>query len=472
MLNDPDLQPNAAINRWIQGILLFTFELVHVPAKNHKGPDALSRRTLAEGEKAVSDDDSWLDGIALLTFFPTLKTTKNPIDPDRPTTNLQVPITSSLSFATRIAQEEMLKDIEHFLRTLETPRFPDLQKKRRFLAKATDFIVKEEKLFKRNGNRPPLLVIFTPERKLSILRQAHEELGHRGFQAVYEILRHRFFWPHMRADVHHHVQSCHECQVRSLKRTEIPLTISTPIKLFSKIYVDIMHMPTSIDKKVCIVAARDDLSGVCEVKALSNKTAEELRVFFWEQIYCRYGAPEHVITDNGSEIKGVFKVLLKRLGIPHIKITPYNHHANGVVERGHFTIRESLVKACQTAGIPINRWPEKLAEVAFADRITISRTTGFLPYQLLHGTDPLLPLDLAEATFLVEGFHAGMSHSELVALRTRQLSKHPDDVARAARILKKARFESKEQFEKRFIHRLSRDTYEKGEIVLVRNTQI
>ena len=32
MLNEPDLQPNAAINRWIQGILLFDFKLVHVPA--------------------------------------------------------------------------------------------------------------------------------------------------------------------------------------------------------------------------------------------------------------------------------------------------------------------------------------------------------------------------------------------------------------------------------------------------------
>jgi len=30
MLNDPDLQPNAAINRWIQGILMFDFALVHV----------------------------------------------------------------------------------------------------------------------------------------------------------------------------------------------------------------------------------------------------------------------------------------------------------------------------------------------------------------------------------------------------------------------------------------------------------
>ncbi|ETW76901.1 hypothetical protein HETIRDRAFT_243027, partial [Heterobasidion irregulare TC 32-1] len=44
MLNSPDLQPNAAINRWIQGILLFDFTLVHVPAERFKAEDALSRR--------------------------------------------------------------------------------------------------------------------------------------------------------------------------------------------------------------------------------------------------------------------------------------------------------------------------------------------------------------------------------------------------------------------------------------------
>ena len=41
MLNNPDIQPNATINRWIAGILLFDFKLVHVPGATH-GPDGLS----------------------------------------------------------------------------------------------------------------------------------------------------------------------------------------------------------------------------------------------------------------------------------------------------------------------------------------------------------------------------------------------------------------------------------------------
>jgi hypothetical protein len=36
MINNPDLQPNASINRWIAGILLFDFQLVHVSGERHR----------------------------------------------------------------------------------------------------------------------------------------------------------------------------------------------------------------------------------------------------------------------------------------------------------------------------------------------------------------------------------------------------------------------------------------------------
>ena len=67
MLNNPDLQPNAAINRWIQGILLFDFQLQHIPGDKHKGPDALSRKepTEEDWEEAELDEDR-LDDLALL----------------------------------------------------------------------------------------------------------------------------------------------------------------------------------------------------------------------------------------------------------------------------------------------------------------------------------------------------------------------------------------------------------------------
>jgi transposase InsO family protein len=465
MLNEPDLQPNATINRWIQGINLFTFELVHVPADKHRGPDALSRRPLAEGETIETEDDTWLDDIALMAIVSN----KNllPFSEEKESL-VHLSSEETICFTTRNKQEETIQSIYEFHSENKIPTFDKLQSQKRFLNKCGEFFIKESRLYKKNGTRPPLLVVTEPKHKYSILLHAHENLGHRGTFSVHEVLKKRFYWPRMRTDVYHHVKSCHECQIRSLKRLEIPLTISAPTILFAKVYIDIMHMPNAHGYKY-IVAAKDDLSGTTEAAPLKNATANNLAKFFWECIYCRYGAPIQAVTDNGSEVKEAFEQLLERLGIPQIRITPYNHHANGVVERGHFIIREALLKTCKDK---ISQWPEYLAEIVFADRVTVNRVTGFSPYQLLHATDPILPLDIAEATFLVEEFRSGISTERLLELRARQIAKHPEDVARAAETLQKARFTSKKQFEQRFIKRLTKAIYEPGELILLRNTQV
>jgi hypothetical protein len=62
MLNNPDIQPNATINRWIAGILLFDFKLVHVPAIHHTAADGLSHRLPAPEDPPETDDfEEWID---------------------------------------------------------------------------------------------------------------------------------------------------------------------------------------------------------------------------------------------------------------------------------------------------------------------------------------------------------------------------------------------------------------------------
>ncbi|KXN89133.1 hypothetical protein AN958_06153 [Leucoagaricus sp. SymC.cos] len=68
MLNKPDLHPNAVMNQWILVILMFDFELVHIPGAKHKGPDSLSRWRIAEamGEESgegVEEAEDWVDEV-------------------------------------------------------------------------------------------------------------------------------------------------------------------------------------------------------------------------------------------------------------------------------------------------------------------------------------------------------------------------------------------------------------------------
>jgi hypothetical protein len=78
MIRAPDIQPSAAENRWIQGILRYDFEVIHVPGERHKGPDALSRRPpteseLEEAEIIDSDDDM----VALVRSALVLQTNRS-----------------------------------------------------------------------------------------------------------------------------------------------------------------------------------------------------------------------------------------------------------------------------------------------------------------------------------------------------------------------------------------------------------
>jgi len=471
MLNEPDLQPNNAMNRWIQGILMFDFVLIHVPAAQFRGPDALSRRRPADDEPLIPDDETWLDNIALMMVVSN-HTEIKPFNFQLPTRLPYSAYTLPSAQPQVSRQEQMLKEVRHFLETLEISPGKSPQAKKRLLKKSLEFYIKDKRMFKRNGTQPPLLVITQPQKRIAILTQAHDNLGHKGEQAVFELIRIRFYWPHLRTDVHRHVSSCHECQIRSTKRMEVPVTISAPTTLFEKVYVDVMYMPPSGGFHL-IVAAKDDLTGVTEVRPLQKNTSKVLAKFFWEQIYCRYGAIGHIVTDNGPEVKGAFESLVKRMGIPQVRITPYNKHANGVVERGHYILREAIVRSCKKD--PDGRaknWHEQVPLAMFADRVTVSSVTGYSPYFLLHGTHPLLPLDLFEATFLVEGFRTGMTTADLLALRIRQLHRHDSDLEQAARLLKRMRLQSKEQFSRRFAKRLQMDEYPKGSLVLVRNTRL
>jgi hypothetical protein len=125
MMNAPDLQPNAAMNRWIQGIMLFDFTLKHVPGKTHLAADALSRRPMGSEESVKEDDDTWLDNIALYTGVPD-----EPLGlfyQQQVDQICQTPVSyptkclPSFVFPATISLDQTLKEIFKFLTTLEAP---------------------------------------------------------------------------------------------------------------------------------------------------------------------------------------------------------------------------------------------------------------------------------------------------------------------------------------------------------------
>jgi hypothetical protein len=78
MLSNPDIAPSASINRWIVLILMFQFDLVHVPGSFH-GPDGLSHRRLQPGNNPEEGDDfdNWIDQVKGFTHIMLPSSPKN-----------------------------------------------------------------------------------------------------------------------------------------------------------------------------------------------------------------------------------------------------------------------------------------------------------------------------------------------------------------------------------------------------------
>jgi len=268
MTNNPDIQPSAMINRWIAGILLFNFKLKHVPGKDHASADRLSRRRQAP-EDPIDDDDhkDWIDksyafGVELLNW--TKHTTKS-LNSESPYTQTYLYLQEDFSNRTvdwpsvligslaqdhveiprtdrARARDDKILQVHKFLEDPNKISHPNDKEFKKFIRSATRFFINKGQLWRKDGHGKHKLVIPN-KRRLDLIQQAHDDLGHKGIFTVRNRLLERFWWPNLNQDVKWYIQTCHECQIRLLHKIIIPPTIPIPRGLFRKVYVDTMLMP-------------------------------------------------------------------------------------------------------------------------------------------------------------------------------------------------------------------------------------
>src|SRR6266516_4537977 len=101
-------------------------------------------------------------------------------------------------------------------------------------------------------------------------------------------------------------------------------------------------MPPTSEGMGFIVFARDDLSGWVEGRAIDAVNSRNVARFLYEDVICRHGCPLRIVMDGGSENLSLTRDLLEHYRIQQTIISPYHPQANGLVERGHDSIVNSL----------------------------------------------------------------------------------------------------------------------------------
>nr|GFB24864.1 hypothetical protein [Tanacetum cinerariifolium] len=80
-----------------------------------------------------------------------------------------------------------------------------------------------------------------------------------------------------------------------------------------------------------------------EAKAVATITDGQVKKFVWDNIVCRFGVPEEIISDNGKQIAdNPFKDWCDKLNITQHFTLVKHPQSNGLVKRANRSLREAV----------------------------------------------------------------------------------------------------------------------------------
>ena len=227
-----------------------------------------------------------------------------------------------------------------------------------------------------------------------VFRQLHS-LSHPGVKATQQLISARFVWPGMAGDVKRWTQACRECQRSKVTRhtRSPPAEFQAPDDRFSVVHVDLVGPLPPSEGQVYLLTCADRFTRWVEAVPLENIRAENVCRKFVETWVSRFGVPDVVVTDRGSQFtSSSWTALSERLGFTRRTTTAYHPCSNGLVERVHRTLKTAL---CSADAI---HWVDSLPLVLLGLRSALKTDLGCSAAELVYGTTLRLPGDFVDHT--------------------------------------------------------------------------
>lgn len=144
------------------------------------------------------------------------------------------------------------------------------------------------------------------------------------------LMRSYVYWPGMDRDVEEFVQCCTNCALaaKSPPKEEFQAWPETTIP-WERIHIDYAG-PIKSKYYLVIVDAHTKWPEICETTSTTAPKTIELLT----EVFARFGVPEKLVSDNGSQFTAdQFKLFCDSNGIHHIRTAPYHPQSNGQAER-------------------------------------------------------------------------------------------------------------------------------------------
>ena len=237
--------------------------------------------------------------------------------------------------------------------------------------------------------------------RASLLAEHHDTplAGHLGVMKTVASLQQSFYWPAMTDDVKRYVASCDACQ-RNKPSNQAPAGLFQPLPIpqrrWQQVSMDLITQLPSSEGHDAILVVVDMLSKMVHcVPTHTTATAEDIAVLFFREVVRLHGLPEILVSDRDSRFTGHFwTALMGALGTKLHMSTPDHPQTDGQTERANRTV-ETMLRAYVNA--ELTNWRRYLPAVEFAINSAVQSSTGFSPFYLNYGEDPMTPVRLLAA---------------------------------------------------------------------------
>lgn len=288
-------------------------------------------------------------------------------------------------------------DIKRYLETQEYPSGISLTDKKYLRRLSAKFFLSGSTLYKRNHDMVLLHCVDQSESD-SIIKEIHEGTfgtHANGHTMARKILRAGYYWLTIEHDCIQYARTCHKCQIYADKIhvSASPLNVMTTPCPFSMWGIDMIGMiePKASNGHRFILVAIDYFTKWVEAVSYANVTKQVVAKFIKKELICRYGIPNKIITDNGSNLNNkMMKELCKEFKIEHHNSSPYRPKMNGAVEAANKNIKKIVQKMVVT----YKDWHEILPFALHGYRTTVRTSTGATPFSLVYGMKAVLPIEV------------------------------------------------------------------------------
>ncbi|KAK0604883.1 hypothetical protein LWI29_020537 [Acer saccharum] len=214
-----------------------------------------------------------------------------------------------------------------------------------------------------------------------------------------------FYWPTLFADAKRVAARCEACQkiANNIRQPpELLQSITSPWP-FAMWGIDLIDpMPTATGGAKHAIVAVDYFTKWVEAEPLVHITEANTISFVKKNILYRFGIPNTIITDNGTQFDGrKFRELCDKYGINNYYASPAHPQMNGQTEAVNKIIKHNLKAKLATKK---RSWADKLPQVLWAYRTTEWGSTGETPYSMAYGAEAVIPVETSFSSPRVQLF--------------------------------------------------------------------